>query len=142
MDKLFWNSNNGHICEDRPCSPQSVPIIGYFTGNEKISVIQWITTVQETGLDLDSYSELPTCQFLSEEEVKTSTDHKRAILADKKREKPIYYLSDVYKGIIILTLREFVEKSHNFYENGRVFSHSSFLPCDTPSEFNYTVSGN
>lgn len=120
-----------------PCTKGSVPIIGQFTGNEGLEVLRWITGVQEQALDRDRYEvqeKLPDPDFLA-----LSTDEKRAILLEKKNEKPIYYLSDIYKGISIHSLRDFHEKAQTFFEHGRVFSGSSFLPLVTPAEFNYTV---
>lgn len=139
MSITYWKSSeDGHICVNYPCSPQSIPIVGYFTGNEELSQIKWITAIQESGLDRDHYCKSlePPIQHLP-----LTTDEKRAILLEKKNEKPIYYISDIYKGILIQSIQDFALKMQTFYERGRVYSHSSFVPTITPKEFNYSVRG-
>lgn len=139
MNMNYWANTRGHICVNTPCSLQSVPVIGLFTGNEALTSIEWITKVQQTGLDMDHYCSPDHPPDFEIDLFPLTTDEKRAILMEKKNEKPIYYLSDIYKGIVILSVRDFLDKSQTYYEHGRVYSGSGFVPIITPPEFNYTV---
>lgn len=135
MQVCYWRGGDGHICVNNPCSRNAQPIIGNFTGNEGLEVLKWITAIQDSAFDADHFC-VPD---LPPDFIPLSTDEKRAILMEKKNEKPIYYLSDIYKGILIQSLREFHEKAQTYFEHGRVYTGSSFLPITNPAEFNYTV---
>lgn len=141
MEPRYWRAGDGHICLKGTCSKDAVPIIGNFIGNEALEVLKWITAQQETGLERDQYkTSIEPKSLFSPEELALTTDEKRAVLMQRKKEKPVYYLSDIYKGLFINQLKEFASKAQTFFSNGRIFSGSLFLPLSTPIEFNYMVS--
>lgn len=90
---------------------------------------------QETGLECDQYTE-----FEPDQEP-LSTDEKRAILSEKKQEKPLFYLSDIYKKVSVHSISDLMQQMQTNYQAGRVFSTAAFAPLNTPQEFNYTVRG-
>lgn len=130
----YWkHSEDGHICVDAPCSEDSIPLIGYFTGDEDFIVIVRIGGLQEDALEADKYD------YITPNEIPLSTAEKRAILMEKRNEKANYELSDIYRNVPILTVSEFMERTRTFNGNS-VYDSSVFLPIDMPREFGYTVS--
>lgn len=127
----YWlNTDNGHVCTSR-CSDDSIPLVGNFVGNESIVDIQIISEVQENALIGDKYD------YVTADKIPLSTAEKRAILLEKKNERPMYELRDIYRNTPAMSLAEFIEKTR-MYDNA--FSSSVFLPLDLPVEFGYTVS--
>lgn len=127
----YWK-NKDHLCVNRPCSDNAIPIIGIFQGDECFDCIRRIGQTQENAFDYDEYShEESTSTFVDDADKVTA-------IINKRDQKPESTVGRVYPGIPLLTVANALQRFKETDSEGKITNLQSFLPSVTPGQFNFS----